>query len=233
MSVLPRDKKDGPQVTGNTLVSVTKKRGIIPWLLALLLLFPGGDLGADPAPAASGSTSTKKAKKARKVKSRRKKTRRKRRARTKKHRTKKRWTRKARRKRSRRKRARRRKRRTRTVATVAATRCKDIFCTSRVMALEGEGSSFKQLSSTQVELVMHRSLARLEPCLVRERRKNPHLKGATIEFVVSRKGRVLASRLQQRQRAELQKCLQKAMRPLRFPRVKGRTVATFTIHVPR
>ena len=100
------------------------------------------------------------------------------------------------------------------------------------MALEGKGSSFKQLNSTQVERVMLGSVARLEPCLVQERRRDPHLKNVTIEFVVSRGGKVLASRLDQRHRAGLSRCMKKAMKRLRFPRVTGRTVATFTVNVP-
>ena len=206
----------------------------MPWLLALLLLLPGVDLRADPAPAAGSRTS--KTKKARKIKkARRKKARKTKKARRKKVRRKRRkHVKKRRASGGRQERARRkRRRRARRVARVSATRCKDIFCTSRVLALEGKGSSFKQLSSAQVERVMFRSVARLEPCLVQERRKNPHLRGATIEFVVSKKGRVLASRIEKRGRVKLSSCLQKAMRSIQFPRVTGRTVATFTINVPR
>ena len=223
MSVQGR-KDRGPEVTGYTLHSNTQIKTYIPWVVALLLLVPV-DLSAAPGSSASGSPEATRAKNTHKAKkARRKKIRRKRRTR----RTKKRRVRKARRKRSR-----RRAPGARKVAGLSGARCKDIFCTSRVMALEGDDASFKQLSSTQVEQVMRRSLSRLEPCLVQERRKNPHLRGASIEFVVSPKGRVLASRIQERERAQLQRCLQKAMRPLRFPRVTGRTVATFTVNVPR
>ena len=213
------------------MIRLSKIRASLPWLLALLLLAPTGELGADPSAASSGSHAGRKAKKARKAnkakKARRKKARRKK-ARRKKTRRK----RRVKKRRVKKRRSHRRKR-SRKMARVAAVRCKDIFCTSRVMALEGKGDGFKQLSSTQVERVMHGSLSRLEPCLVQERRKNPHIKGATIEFVVGRKGRVLASRLAPRRRGDMERCLKKAMASLRFPRVSGRTVATFTVHVPR
>ena len=96
-----------------------------------------------------------------------------------------------------------------------------------------KGDTYKQLSSNQVERVMLRSLSRLEPCLVQERRKDPHLKQTRIEFVISPVGKVLASRIQRPRRAELQQCLRKAMGGLRFPRVTGRTVATFTVNIPQ
>ncbi len=209
------------QLTGKTL-HYTKLKTTVPWLMALLLLLlPAGDLGADPATSGSEASGPRKAGKQRKAKRARKR----RKARKARKRSRKR-TRKARRRRARKRRARRRR-------AVAGTRCRDIFCTSRVMALEGKGSSFKQLSSAQVERVMLRSMARLEPCLVRERRKNPHIRGATIEFVISRGGKVLASRLAARDRKELSRCMKKAMRLVRFPKVTGRTVATFTVNVPR
>lgn len=198
----------------------TKNRTTLPLLMALLLLLPAGDLGADPVASGAESSGTRKAGKKRAVKKARK-----------------RRARKARKRRvrgSRRKRARKaRKRRARKRLAAAGTRCRDIFCTSRVLALEGKGSSFKQLSSTQVQRVMLGSVGRLEPCLVLERRKDPHLKGVTIEFVVSRGGKVLATRIDQRDRVGLSRCMRRAMKRVRFPRVTGRTVATFTVNVPR
>jgi hypothetical protein len=56
---------------------------------------------------------------------------------------------------------------------------------------------------------------------------------ALIEFVVHRRGRVLASRVNGKRRTALARCIHRKMRAVRFPRSSPlRTVASFTIVIP-
>lgn len=79
---------------------------------------------------------------------------------------------------------------------------------------------------------MRRALPRLEPCLVQARRRDPNLRQASIEFVVSTAGKVLASRIKDAYHKDMRRCLRRTMKSVRFPGATGRTVATFTVTLP-
>jgi hypothetical protein len=116
----------------------------------------------------------------------------------------------------------------------APRRCRDIFCTAQVVRLDGRGGNKRTLTQPQVEKVMTANHGKLERCLVDARRRNPELLRATIEFVVHRSGRVLASRVNGKRRNTLARCMHKQMRKIRFPRSgMVKTVASFNMAVPQ
>lgn len=125
--------------------------------------------------------------------------------------------------------ARRRPRRRRPAA-----RCRDIFCTAEVVRLDGRDGDPNKLTQAQVEQVMRRARGPLEPCLVQARRRDPDAVSATIEVVVDRRGRVLASRVNGKRRSGLARCMHRKLRVIRFPKSGvPRTVAAFTIGIAR
>ena len=89
-----------------------------------------------------------------------------------------------------------------------------------------------KLTQDQVEQVMRRAQGPLEPCLVQARRRDPDAVRATIEVVVDRRGRVLASRVNGKRRSGLARCMHRKLRTIRFPRSGvARTVAAFTMGI--
>lgn len=80
--------------------------------------------------------------------------------------------------------------------------------------------------------VMKRIKPQLIPCAIDERRRDPALRQAQIEFVISPAGRVLATRVNGQRRSRLARCIHPRMSRLaRFPRGRFRQVASFTLTV--
>jgi hypothetical protein len=122
------------------------------------------------------------------------------------------------------------KRRARTKRGRRVKRCRDIFCTAQRLSIdkrEGPGLSYRH-----VEKVMHRIKPRLIPCAIEERRRDPMLRRVQIEFVISVRGRVLATRANGKRRTRMARCMHRQMAELaRFPRGIQRQVASFTLTV--
>jgi hypothetical protein len=112
----------------------------------------------------------------------------------------------------------------------AAARCRDIFCTAQRVAIgEREGPGLRYEHVVQV---MKRIKPQLIPCAIDERRRDPELQRAEIEFVVSPAGRVLATRVNGQRRSRLSRCIHQRMSRLaRFPRGAQRQVASFALTV--
>jgi len=74
-------------------------------------------------------------------------------------------------------------------------RCRrgDPFCTTQVVKMDGAES--RGLNDAQVASTIDRHRKRMEGCLVEARRRDPHLTRVQLEFVVTGKGSVLASRV--------------------------------------
>ncbi|MCA9672116.1 MAG: hypothetical protein KC503_41260 [Myxococcales bacterium] len=89
------------------------------------------------------------------------------------------------------------------------------------------------LTAGQVAKVMHKVAPRLEPCLVFERRRDPELRGAFIEFVITGAGHVLATRVNKKRFSSLARCIHKKLRATaRFPKSKlPRQVAGFNMRL--
>jgi len=112
----------------------------------------------------------------------------------------------------------------------SAKRCRDIFCTSSVVTMDG--GKKKGLTSAQVEKVMRRVATQFNPCLMLERRRNPRMKWAKMEFVISNAGRVLATRVNRLRRSSLTRCIHKKLKRVRFPKNKQRRqVASYSMAV--
>jgi hypothetical protein len=113
------------------------------------------------------------------------------------------------------------------------TRCRDIFCSSQVLRLDGSTAEVKGLTEEQVEEVMQTKRQRLEPCLIEARRRDPDKHKARVEFVVSGNGRVLAVRVDGKRGSTLARCIGKQMTGIRFPTFsRPRMVAAVTLAVP-
>lgn len=113
-------------------------------------------------------------------------------------------------------------------------RCRDIFCTTQILRLDGSGSETTGLTEDQVERTVTAYRQHMETCLVDARRRNPRLLGARVEFVVSGQGKVLASRVDGRRGSSLARCIAKEMRVIRFPSFKQpRAVAAVTLSAPQ
>ncbi len=116
----------------------------------------------------------------------------------------------------------------------SAARCRDIFCTTQVLRLDGSGGDTSGLTEEQVEQTVSAHRRHMETCLIDARRRNPHLLGARVEFVVSSQGKVLASRVDGRRGSPLARCIAKEMRIVRFPSFKqSRAVAAVTLSAPQ
>lgn len=113
-------------------------------------------------------------------------------------------------------------------------RCRrgDPFCTTQVLKMDGADS--RGLSDAQVASTMDRNRKRMEPCLVEARRRDPRLAQVQLEFVVTAKGSVLASRVDGKRASPLARCLHRQMRAVRFPATTAaRSVASVTLSVPQ
>ncbi len=114
------------------------------------------------------------------------------------------------------------------------TRCRDIFCTTQVMRMDRASTEQKGLTGDQVESTIKKNHRRLEPCLVKVRRRDPSRKVARMEFVVTGKGKVLATRVDGRRYSPLSRCLLRQMRRFSFPTFKQRrAVASVTLAIPQ
>jgi len=112
-------------------------------------------------------------------------------------------------------------------------RCRDIFCHSEVLRLDGSKAEVTGLTEEQVEEVVQTQRRRLEPCLIEARRRDPDKKQARLEFVVNAPGRVLAVRVDGKRGSSLARCLGKQMMRIRFPASsRPRMVAAVTLAVP-
>jgi hypothetical protein len=119
-------------------------------------------------------------------------------------------------------------------SSAAGKRCRDVFCTSVVIEAGDRKPDPSRLTAQQVDRVMRPTVNKLEPCLVHERRRNPFLKGATIEFVITDQGRVLASRVNGERKSTLARCVHQQLRGLLFPRSgTKRSVASFRVALAR
>jgi hypothetical protein len=116
----------------------------------------------------------------------------------------------------------------------AAARCRDVFCTTQVLRMDGDSGEVQGLTEEQVETTMQLQRKKLEPCLVEARRGNPRLSQAHVEFVVTGKGQVLATRVDGKQASPLARCVHQQLRSVRFPSFKlSRTIAAITMAAPQ
>jgi hypothetical protein len=112
-------------------------------------------------------------------------------------------------------------------------RCKDIFCTTQVVRMDGQGEQ-SGLSPEDIERTINEHRQRIDPCLIQIRRRDPTISKVRLEFVVTGKGAVLASRIDGKRGSPLARCVHKALRTVQFPRFsQKRTVAAMTLAVPQ
>jgi|GEM_PF-5186530 hypothetical protein len=109
-------------------------------------------------------------------------------------------------------------------------RCKSVFCTATVLNMDGPGDDPRTLKAKQIDKVMRKRTKGFEPCIVLARRRNAFLKNVEIEFVISGKGKVIASRVNGKQKSSLAKCIHTPLSRIRFPSVgRRRSIATFNM----
>jgi hypothetical protein len=114
------------------------------------------------------------------------------------------------------------------------SRCRrgDPFCLTQVVRMDG--AETRGLSETQVAKTMDQQRKRMDGCLIEARRRDPRLAQVQVEFVVTGKGSVLASRVDGKRGTTLARCLHKEMRAIRFPRSTApRSIASVTLSVPQ
>ncbi|MFH1132278.1 MAG: hypothetical protein V1754_13150 [Pseudomonadota bacterium] len=111
-------------------------------------------------------------------------------------------------------------------------KCKDIFCTSYVLRFGTQQPDPKLLTAEQVDQIMRKNLKYFESCIIEVRRRDPYLKHVKIEFVISEKGVVLATRVNDKRKSSLTNCIHENFQKLRFPQSQRvRSVASFDITV--
>ena len=121
-------------------------------------------------------------------------------------------------------------RQARRPARPTVPRCRDVFCTAQRVNVDGPDG--EDLRHEHVSREVRRLKPQLVPCAIEERRREPGLRRAEIEFVISPAGRVLATRVNGQRRSRLARCIQQQLSRLaRFPRVSQRQVASFALTV--
>ena len=111
-------------------------------------------------------------------------------------------------------------------------KCRSAFCAATVLRMDGAADDPRTLKAKEIDKVMRAKTKAFEPCIVLARRRDPYLKKVTIEFVIDGKGKVIASRVDGKQKTPLAKCVEPELRRTLFPATGGgRSVASFVIHV--
>lgn len=111
-------------------------------------------------------------------------------------------------------------------------RCRSVFCTATVLNMAGPEGDSGTLKAKQIDKVIRKQTKDFEPCIVLARRRNAFLKNVEIEFVITGKGNVIASRVNGKQKTPLAKCIHAPLSKIRFPAVGNRrSIATFNIRL--